>query len=104
MEIQEAFDKIVEHAKLGIISRNGQNVCRLRGNNGSKCFIGVLIDDSKYEVNLEMAAMKELITAAGVADGVFLRSMQLIHDNTTPHGWRSQLKEYAEQHNLQFNW
>lgn len=101
------FDKICKHAKLGVKSV-GMSGCKYRGDNGSKCFAGVLIEDSDYTPELESCTVGILISLRKIPairyQTMFLASMQQIHDQYQPKDWRRQLEKYATQNSLQFNW
>jgi hypothetical protein len=103
MEIQEAFNKIVDHAKLGVKSQDHLGMCRLRGRNGSMCFVGVLVDDSIYNVNLEMAPIDSWSKLLEI-DLSFVSGMRKIHDGYQPEVWKKRLQTYATENGLQFNW
>ncbi len=111
MNQQEILDRVVEHAKLGVKStRNGfgRKACAYRGDNGSKCFVGLFIPDNKYHHRLEDLGIQELFWDLGLDIGysgrVLLTDLRSIHDCYEPTEWRIALSETARQYALQFNW
>jgi len=115
INIQEAFNKvwdwfIVQKNPPGIL---GLTKCRLRGDNGSKCALGVLIPDSSYDSSMEsdpvISARLFLRCESKVKGHEFLCAIRSFHDLSTRswHGftfhdeykWR--LKLVAKTFNLQ---
>jgi hypothetical protein len=107
METQEMFDKICKHAKLGVKSI-GMQGCKYRGDNGSKCFVGVFIDDSDYIQDLERCSVWQLTEMkkipADKSQVRFLKEMQGIHDGFSVEEWHGKLEKYSTKNGLQFNW
>lgn len=111
MKTQEMFDKICQHAKLGVKSIGmgrlqyrgdksiGISACQYRGDNGSKCFAGVFIDDCDYSQDLErcsvwqLTAMKKI--PADKSQVRFLNEMQGIHDGFSVEEWHGELEKYS---------
>lgn len=87
--------KVFNIGVMGIISQGGPSMdvlgcCRYRGDNGCKCIIGHLIDDSAYRSAIECkliadSCVKNALTDSGLKFGLgdirFLERMQMIHDN-----------------------
>lgn len=78
-------------SKQGKYSLNGGNLCAYRGHGGTKCAIGALIPDKKYDSSFEgqglagnAASNGCIIRATGIRNSQsnveFLSSLQKIHD------------------------
>ncbi len=109
---QTLFDTVVKHAATqGCRAQNDAGDCMYRGPHGRKCFVGALIPDERYTPEREGKGVRvQNVNHAAQLDGDFgpLSSMandlQLIHDRTAPVHWRRDLEDYADEHDLTFNW
>lgn len=115
MTKQEVFDKAVG----GLLTQGCQslkggnkNECMYRGDNGTKCAVGHLIDDDNYRPNVEghniyAKEVQVALLASRVDitdDEIFelLQSLQRIHDESSLDLWRERLEEIADYNNLTF--
>lgn len=120
MTKQEIFEKIATHLltqnKKSMTTfpitkvRDGQ-ICAYRGDNNTKCAVGLLIPDEIYNENMEKKNVQELLEEFPLAlshlkleeddKRIFLLiDMQSIHDNIEPYEWKSSLQKYAVKYNL----
>jgi hypothetical protein len=83
--------------------------CCYRTPDGLMCAIGCHIADEHYSPNLEtMSAnsvvVRKALEKSGVPefDGIFLGSLQNIHDNYEPHEWKEKLEKFAADFGLTF--
>lgn len=108
MEAQEIFDKVTRH-----LERQGRRAtiggtCAYRGVMGTKCAIGVLIEDREYSCEMEGKAAVELWDE-GLLPGRYgphidlLDYLQHIHDVEDPNDWSGQLQQAAQCFNLTYN-
>ena len=117
MNLQQIFDKTASHLlKQGIQSTfEDTDRCAYRGQDGSMCAVGCLINDDAYNWYLEGAsvgACKKVQTAlrnSGIefdADGQVMRlltMLQTIHDTKEESDWASSLVGLADGLGLKFN-
>jgi len=117
MNRQEVFNKVWEHAhtqKEKSLAKKGdpdENLCRYRGDNGTKCFIGALIPNEVYEEDMEGMNVANLVErfsivgrTLGLAENVtrdssdmrFLARLQYIHDSYPPSEWDDELRYFAD--------
>jgi hypothetical protein len=82
---QEIFNKVWQHAVIEQQppSITYENQCRYRGPDGTKCFIGVIIPDEKYDPSFEKSSLRHILEVLNfdVELSPFLRSLQCIHDS-----------------------
>jgi hypothetical protein len=109
---QEIYDIVKTHAQLQPYrSRNpGNTHCAYRGETGSKCFVGALIPDEKYNPNFDERCDTSIDTysnadireAAGISDNDrnFAASLQSIHDCTSAYEWPDALRTFALENGL----
>ena len=111
---QELFNRVYTHLLTQKKKSRLEDFCRYRGLEGTKCAVGVLINDKFYEEALEgknliadnvlMAVEKsnpEIFTrikASYVAG--FLGILQNIHDFENVESWAEELGELAREENL----
>ena len=106
------FDRVVAHARAQRIkSTNPLNgACVYRGPNGTKCFIGALIPDDKYEPRMDdenLSASSRIIQEAVGMDDSYLQAfiaskLQVIHDMHDPSSWEEKFEELAYAHDLTY--
>lgn len=89
---QELFDYCYQElVKQGTGSAEPSGHCFYRGPNGTRCAVGLLIDDSEYSEEFERVAAQdlEIVQKFYPEQMYFLRSMQQAHDNavTDPEGF-----------------
>lgn len=118
MNLQEIFDKVVDHLK----TQNKQAVddegdCLYRTQEGLKCAIGCLIPDEWYTPNMEIGGpittntlVKQVLSGfAGIdifSEGVMnlLKSLQHVHDRNFMEGFTKEFSEVlvkvAKKYNL----
>ncbi len=104
MKDLQVIDKVIEHAKLGIVSLDDSGHCLYRGPNGTKCFIGALIPDEAYEERFESNAvsdMPDVLEAAGLSpeQATLADDLQYIHDRTDPSRWIEKLTALRRKYN-----
>jgi hypothetical protein len=108
---QEVFDKVKAHLlaqmATSVTTRAdapGGEMCAYRGKNGTKCALGTLIPDDKYDPSLEGCGPYDnnVIVAMGYepsdllgSDRKFLIKLQEIHDCHRPSEWAEELKLLA---------
>ena len=117
---QDLFNKAWTHANsMDKPSLNSDGRCAYRGKGGSKCLVGVMIPDEKYEPDIEgFGISSSVLDAVGLgsltlADKtsmiVFLKNIQNAHDLCARLGftwaaWKSNmiqsLKDIAFEYNL----
>lgn len=101
---QEAFDIIWEHAKKkepGHVVIEGIQRCRLRGYQGSRCFVGALISDEEYRPEMEDKVQFPSFFCSIVPDGdFFLNELRKIHDHRMLETWERELRLVARDFNL----
>jgi hypothetical protein len=113
---QDLFDHIVrhlfkQHAKSLYTDVNGSSRCKYRGEEGRKCAVGCVIDDSIYDPSMEhkdiYALMVEIRKSIGrelfSSDFGVLTNLQGVHDGAMVHEWPRQCMKVAETHGLSFN-
>lgn len=109
MTNQEAFDRVVAHARAQgrKAIEPGKNTCRYRTSDGLMCFVGCLIPDEQYRPELEGQNAYSLTTMVNVPalDGLrsaFLQSMQVVHDRDEPDRWEREFAELAIEFGLTY--
>ncbi len=104
---QEVFNDVVNHARKQGCKSKGI-ICAYRGNNGTKCFIGIFIPDNLYSCVMEGDNVFELesyypeifeIFEKDVDMG-FLNDIQGIHDMASVDEWESHFEVLALRNNL----
>lgn len=123
MNLQEAFDKIWEHAQKKERAHMPGG-CRYRTDDGRKCFAGCLIPDELYDPIIEERKFScgidrdmdpipashqdsvnkviEIRRALGINndDASYIAMLQLIHDKNDPEQWNNRLIGFAEKYHL----
>jgi hypothetical protein len=89
-ERQMIFNTVYTHLMLqGRSSVSATGHCKYRGPNGTKCAVGFLIPDSKYQEDIEGLAVHNLVDlypqvfSASDALIPLLTSMQMVHDSAS---------------------
>lgn len=129
---QQIFDKVAAH----LLAQNTRAVtfpdysndpddaiCRYRGDNGTKCAVGCLIDDefysdayegvgigalrSEYDAHDAVALLRNALISSGVDANDettlnLLARLQSAHDNTYPGVWQAKLRDIAQMYGLEF--
>jgi hypothetical protein len=99
--IVKEMPKSISLSKVDPFNPN-KNQCLYRGENNSKCFIGVLIPDDIYYPALEGASvfhdyMKEIFTKINIPTDKnmlnFLSDLQLLHDCCPQDSYHEDIKE-----------
>ena len=109
MNLQQIFDKTASHLlKQGIQSTlEDDDTCAYRGQDGSMCAVGCLINNDAYRWNLEgkpvtCKKVQKALRNSGIefdADGQvmhLLTMLQMIHDTKEEGDWASSLGELAD--------
>lgn len=129
-ELQKLFDRavggILKQGKASIIiDDNDRPHCMYRGDNGTKCAIGHLIPDSKYDEKMENLGFEQLLNRDvfpykyGRKYQNFLADLQTLHDNNSwdivkvqnvkkkdkqfISDFKIDAKLFAKAHNLEWN-
>lgn len=112
MDRQDVFDRVARH-----LLRQGRKaedpetkICRYRASDGSKCAIGCLIPDEKYEDWMEGNVIRNLVEDdrfpfpewRGDSNGEFLQRLQRIHDSYTTDKWAEKLQAFALERGLSY--
>ncbi len=113
MTEQEAFTKIV----LGLRKQGrksegpandgdycSESLCMLRGDDGTKCAVGILIDDGDYTPDMEEVTLAVLHAQDSTPAGLpftFLACMQEIHDSCDVDQWERKWEAYARDNDLE---
>ena len=111
---QEIFDRVVAHAlkqRARSISETGN--CRYRGPDGTKCFVGLFINDEHYTRMLEGRTLGYVkIRAALEASGFIpadhtgwdlLADLQHMHDFSAPNDWALHFARRAHKYGLRYD-
>lgn len=109
MNTREIFEKVRNHLleqKCRSLSDGFR--CAYRGENGTKCAVGALIDDRFYDLYLEENSIKDPRVLVAVEQSIgrelsfreqqMLHDLQNLHDNYSVTDWESDLKHLAEEH------
>src|SRR5688572_18548351 len=109
---QLVFDKVAKHLlKQGKRVYNGVTCC-YRNQAGLKCAVGCLIDDDRYDPEIEglRASAERVLRAIPEMDDscllpqnlrvMFLEQLQKIHDTQHETRWRDELSFVAREHGL----
>lgn len=93
MDKQEALDKnwewfVVQRKPQSLWGTGEEAVCRYRGDSGTKCAVGVLIPNDRYELQMESGNVGDIWVQAYALTDLFpnevigfLLSMQHLHDS-----------------------
>lgn len=100
---QEIFDRVATHllaqrrksVKFSTVNGKKYRYCQYRSPQGLSCAVGCLITDGAYSDYIENRPADDddvikLLNESGVFvnDTNLLSSLQALHDNTHPNGWR----------------
>lgn len=108
---QQVFDIVVNH----LLTQNkrcatDRNECRYRKPDGTKCAIGSLIPDEKYNPEIEGSRVTNIngyyLDHLDFSDENMMRLLeqfQGVHDTTKSEFWAENLKILAKQFNLTYN-
>ena len=110
---QTLFNTVAAHLltqgkKATVMDSDDAELCRYRGDGGTKCAIGCLIPDELYRPKMEGRNIGSLIydnefglisLFAGVNKGI-LGQLQRVHDNYPPEQWLRQLLGVGLAYNL----
>lgn len=103
MNQRQIFEKVKNHLLTQKVRSSTPNCsCAYRGENGTMCAVGCLIDDEHYSESLERKAVHdEGVLKALAKSGIIvnqigtitlLSSLQYIHDNLNPDQWETALQ------------
>jgi len=112
MNMQEVFDKCYTHLiTQNKVSSTDGDICGYRGQDGTMCAVGCLIEDEHYSSSLEDQSVNTSTAVHGAleASGVdisqptinMLARLQQTHDLLSPKDWPKELSVVAEEFNLQ---
>lgn len=103
---QKAFNKAVKFLlKQNKKSIDNNGKCLYRGPNNTRCGAGVLLPDRLYRKEMEgqvcwvSNTVGEAIKSCGYST-VFVRKIQVIHDDSPVHTWKEKFQELAEEEGL----
>lgn len=106
MTNQEAFNVMVRHLLLqGVPSMDAdEGTCMYRGVGGRMCAVGVLLTDAEVrevgdDGSVVVADFPEHILAG--LDRKFLKAVQEVHDDVSPHTWPDALRDVAVDFELE---
>ena len=107
MTKQEIFTKVATHLltqKAKSINNYG-NCCYLTPD-GKTCAVGCLFEDDEYSPDMEDNSVRSLsgmglLPERLIGHEKFLTELQIIHDDVEPIKWKTRLKKFAEDNNLQ---
>lgn len=108
MTRQEAFNIMVPHLLTQRCRATRNGICRYRGDDGTKCAVGVLITDEQYAKTMPAGSLewglKPVTKLIGMApeDAGFLRTVQRVHDGVPIEDWEERLREIAADYNLTY--
>lgn len=110
---QTLFNTVAAHLltqgkRASVVDWDGEELCRYRGQNGTKCAIGCLIPDELYKSRMEGFSISSLLydddfglkTYFDGVDKRILSNLQLIHDTTSPNTWKEELAKVAVAYKL----
>lgn len=106
MTDQELFDKVATHLLTqNAKSQESDGTCAYRGENGTKCSIGCLIPDDKYDEDFEgkrVGSCAELREAAGISQNQvsLAGALVVVHDLYLVEDWPAELTSVADIHYL----
>lgn len=109
MTDQQIFDAVVEHAakqyERAIVPIAGHpfgGACKYRAANGTKCFVGALIDDTDYMSAMENRRIYDMLfdDIRDTTQISLLGALQQIHDGKPVHDWIPQLLVTGEKFKL----
>ncbi|WP_345816967.1 hypothetical protein AAGS40_28825 (plasmid) [Paraburkholderia sp. PREW-6R] len=116
--VEEIFATVRSHLLWQrAVSEDDAGSCRLRGRDGRRCAIGVLIDDRHYSEQLEglgisyyKAGQDGPLLQALARSGVnvyeprvaaLLQDLEDLHDAAQVEDWAAQLDEMARRHSIE---
>ena len=100
--LQTIFNIVATHLMTQMqVCRDDDAVCKYR-EGGLKCAAGALIKDEEYSESLEGKSWRTLVgcNLAPAHFGQEIYKLQLIHDGSDPSEWKSGLREFGEEHEL----
>ena len=112
MTLQEIFNKVATHLLTQKVKSFGSDAgCLYRGPNGTSCAVGCLIKEEHYDPEIEgEAAVAIPVRLALSASGIpttdetlsLLSELQLLHDESQPEAWPTDLAELAQELGLEY--
>lgn len=106
MTAQEVFTKVATHLiAQGKPAFDAVGQCAYRGEEGSMCAVGCLIEDHEYVPAMEGESVETLAANGLLPDRlcgheVMLNDLQHLHDNEGPGSWPRRLAHIAEDYGL----
>jgi hypothetical protein len=102
MTTRELFERVAAHllaqGKRSMLYKS----CRYRGEDGTRCAVGCLIDDAHYSVAIEDATIASMAVQEAVEgtigrrltdpERLMLRDLQALHDADDPVFWPQRLE------------
>lgn len=111
---QTIFDRVARHLLTQNAKAEAPNrSCRYRGQNGTSCAAGCLINDANYNEAFEGLTVGRLCVSDAIAKSLgleelprrmidLLTSLQCIHDAAKVNEWPANLRTLAETEGLSF--
>jgi hypothetical protein len=108
MTNQQLFDTVATHLltqrRRSMTTQNGTTRCAYRGRKDTRCAIGCLIPDDRYDAAFEGFAISKpaILKAAGLRSTQLplAHELQEIHDMIHPSLWRGALRIVARERRL----
>ena len=103
---QETFDTVVAGARTQGCKSMLDGKCKFRGDNGTKCFVGMLIPDEEYDPSFDSALIPRVYDRCPSLqqhDAQMLGQLQSIHDQTPVDQWEDEFKRFAERTGLRYD-
>ena len=112
MTLQEIFTKVARHLLTQKVKSFGSDAgCLYRGPNGTSCAVGCLIQEEHYDPELEgnvvnALSVQDSLNASGIQVTPetihLLEELQLLHDESQPETWPTDLAELAQELGLEY--
>lgn len=114
MNHQEIFDKVAAHLLTQMVKSQNEagHKCMYRGTANTRCAVGCLIPDDKYDPSMEKVGgifkvsdikslrLDEVGIEANETNQRILGALQFLHDYTLPEDWANNLLEYCQTQGL----
>lgn len=102
---QGVFDQVKAHLLNQMEQSKIPTKCLYRGPEDMKCAAGCLMSDEEYESAFERNGDWNALVAKGCVPAThkkLIKSLQIVHDFSNPVFWVDELKQVAEQYNLNY--
>lgn len=113
MDRQYTFNRVVIHARTQRCQSRSDGDWAYRGDNNTRCFIGIFIPDDHYHQDLEGSNITVLLLdedpiqldigpVTDPKDILFLREIQQLHDWWEPAHWELGFESLARKYDLRY--